>query len=323
MAHHSAVRRLITNGGPAMFNDQKYRTELMNTQSSIPDQPQLLDGKVASAQIIADIRTQVANAGIQPGLAVVLVGEDPASQVYVNSKSKRAEECGFYSQQHTLSEQCSEQELLTLIRQLNEDPAIHGILVQLPLPRHIDPDVVIQAIDPDKDVDGFHYLNVGRLGTGAVDTALVPCTPLGCMHMAKAALGDNLRGKHAVIVGRSNIVGKPVANLLLQESCTVSIVHSGTPNPEQICQLADILVVAVGVPQLVKSDWVKEGAVVIDVGINRIETPEGGNRLVGDVDFDDVQAKTAAITPVPGGVGPMTIAMLMQNTLTSALRHQR
>lgn len=283
--------------------------------------PHILDGKATSAEVIETVKAEVATLDFQPGLAVVLVGSDPASSVYVKNKGLRAKECGFHSEQFDMPEDTTEAELLAKIDALNNDDNIHGILVQLPLPKQIDPDKVIQAISPAKDVDGFHYENVGRLATGAVDSALVACTPLGSIHLIKKALGNNLSGKHAVIVGRSNIVGKPVANLLLQENCTISILHSRTPNPEALCSQADIVVAAVGVPKLVKANWVKEGAVVIDVGINRItDETTGKNRLVGDVDFDEVAPKAASITPVPGGVGPMTIAMLMQNTLTAAKR---
>lgn len=279
-----------------------------------------IDGKASADQIIATIASRVSELGIKPGLAVILVGADSASQTYVNSKSKRAKECGFHSSQFNLPQDTSETALLELIEQLNTDDQIHGILVQLPLPDQIDPEKVIQMIDPQKDVDGFHFNNAGRLMSGALDQALIPCTPLGCLHLIQQTLGSDLRGKHVVVVGRSNIVGKPVASLLLQQNCTVTVVHSGTVNPEEICQLADILVVAVGVPQLVNAKWVKAGAVVIDVGINYVEDTDGKGRLVGDVDYTSVAHQAFAITPVPGGVGPMTIAMLMQNTLTVAER---
>lgn len=282
--------------------------------------PHILDGKATAAEIITTVKAEVETMSIQPGLAVILVGSDPASSVYVRNKGLRAKECGFHSEQFDMPEDTTEATLLAKIDELNNDERIHGILVQLPLPKQIDPDKVIQAIAPHKDVDGFHYENVGRLSTGAMDTAMVACTPLGCIHLIKKALGNNLSGKHAVIVGRSNIVGKPVANLLLQENCTISVLHSRTQNPEAICSTADIVVAAVGVPELVKASWVKEGAVVIDVGINRVTDTDGNSKLVGDVDFADVEAKAASITPVPGGVGPMTIAMLMQNTLTAAKR---
>lgn len=282
--------------------------------------PHILDGKATAAEIITTVKAEVETMSIQPGLAVILVGSDPASSVYVRNKGLRAKECGFHSEQFDMPEDTTEATLLAKIDELNNDKRIHGILVQLPLPKQIDPDKVIQAIAPHKDVDGFHYENVGRLSTGAMDTAMVACTPLGCIHLIKKALGNNLSGKHAVIVGRSNIVGKPVANLLLQENCTISVLHSRTQNPEAICSTADIVVAAVGVPELVKASWVKEGAVVIDVGINRVTDTDGNSKLVGDVDFADVETKAASITPVPGGVGPMTIAMLMQNTLTAAKR---
>ncbi|HSM39900.1 MAG TPA: bifunctional methylenetetrahydrofolate dehydrogenase/methenyltetrahydrofolate cyclohydrolase, partial [Afifellaceae bacterium] len=262
-------------------------------------------------------------AAVKPGLAVVIVGEDPASQVYVRNKGLKAEECGFHSVQHTLPEDTAEADLLALIEKLNDDPQIHGILVQLPLPGHIDEKKVIAAIDPDKDVDGFHPVNVGRLGAGAMDDALVPCTPAGSVILARQALGDDLSGLEAVIVGRSNIVGKPVAQLLLQQNCTVTIAHSRTRDLPAVCRRADILVAAVGRPEMIKGDWVKPGACVIDVGINRIPAPEKGEgktRLVGDVDFGEAAAVAGSITPVPGGVGPMTIAMLMANTVIAAAR---
>ena len=292
----------------------------MNSTLSSPNAAKRIDGKSCADQIIGVIADKVATLGVRPGLAVILVGADSASQTYVNSKSKRAKECGFHSAQYDLPEDTSEVALLALIEQLNVDDQIHGILVQLPLPDQIDPEKVIQAIAPTKDVDGFHFNNAGRLQAGALEQALIPCTPLGCLHLIQQELGPELRGKHVVVVGRSNIVGKPVASLLLQHDCTVTVVHSGTVNPEQVCQLADILIVAVGVPQLVKASWVKPGALVIDVGINYVENSEGKGRLVGDVDYDEVAKKAAAITPVPGGVGPMTIAMLMQNTLLVAER---
>ncbi|MBN9137725.1 MAG: bifunctional methylenetetrahydrofolate dehydrogenase/methenyltetrahydrofolate cyclohydrolase FolD, partial [Phyllobacterium sp.] len=256
-------------------------------------------------------------------IAVVIVGEDPASQVYVASKGRKAKECGFHSVQHTLPEQTSEDELVRLVETLNADPAIHGILVQLPLPKHIDSGRIIQTISPDKDVDGFHFINVGKLGTGELDTAFVPCTPEGSMLLIDRILGRDLSGLNAVVVGRSNIVGKPMFNLLLAHNATVTIAHSRTKDLPGLCRNADILVAAVGRPQMIKADWVKPGATVIDVGINRIPAPERGEgktRLVGDVDFADVAPVAGALTPVPGGVGPMTIAMLMANTLVAAHR---
>ena len=249
--------------------------------------------------------------GLTPGLAVVLVGEDPASQVYVRNKGKQTLEAGMKSFEHKLPDTTSETELLGLIDQLNADPDVHGILVQLPLPDQIDSHAVINAINPDKDVDGFHLINVGRLSTGA--SGLVPCTPLGCLMLLKDELGD-LSGKNAVVVGRSNIVGKPMAALLLAESCTVTIAHSRTQDLAKVCREADILVAAVGRPEMIPGDWVKPGATVIDVGINRVEGDEGKTRLVGDVDYASCEAVAGAITPVPGGVGPMTIACLLRNT---------
>ncbi|MED5532534.1 MAG: bifunctional methylenetetrahydrofolate dehydrogenase/methenyltetrahydrofolate cyclohydrolase FolD [Pseudomonadota bacterium] len=253
--------------------------------------------------------------GLTPGLAVVLVGEDPASQVYVRNKGKQTLEAGMKSFEHKLPDTTSETELLGLIDQLNADPDVHGILVQLPLPDQIDSHAVINAINPDKDVDGFHLINVGRLSTGA--SGLVPCTPLGCLMLLKDELGD-LSGKNAVVVGRSNIVGKPMAALLLAESCTVTIAHSRTQDLAGVCREADILVAAVGRPEMIPGDWVKPGATVIDVGINRIEGEEGKTRLVGDVDYSSSEAVAGAITPVPGGVGPMTIACLLRNTVQAA-----
>ena len=253
--------------------------------------------------------------GLTPGLAVVLVGEDPASQVYVRNKGKQTLEAGMKSFEHKLPNTTSETELLGLIDQLNMDPDVHGILVQLPLPDQIDSHAVINSINPDKDVDGFHLINVGRLSTGA--SGLVPCTPLGCLMLLKAELGD-LSGKNAVVVGRSNIVGKPMAALLLAESCTVTIAHSRTQDLAEVCREADILVAAVGRPEMIPGDWVKPGATVIDVGINRIEGEEGKTRLVGDVEYASCEAVAGAITPVPGGVGPMTIACLLRNTVQAA-----
>lgn len=295
----------------------------MATVPSSSPEPLIINGQKIAADILAEVRHCVEHEGITPGLAVVLVGSDPASSVYVRNKSTRARECGFLSRQVDLNADVSEAELLRIIAELNEDPAIHGILVQLPLPRHIDSKRVIESIDPSKDVDGFHYANAGRLSTGAIESALVPCTPLGVMRLIKQTIGSDLSGKHAVVVGRSNIVGKPLAHLLLHENCTVSIVHSRTAEPEALAKQADILIAAVGVPKLVKASWVKQGAVVIDVGINRELDADGKARLVGDVDFEQVSPLASAITPVPGGVGPMTIAMLLQNTLVAARRAQQ
>lgn len=286
-----------------------------------------INGKEIAEDVVSKVKASAAelreSAGITPGIAVVIVGEDPASQVYVASKGKKARECGFKSVQHTLAEDTSEEELVALVESLNADPSIHGILVQLPLPKHIDSGRIIQAISPDKDVDGFHFINVGKLGTGELDTAFVPCTPAGSMLLIERVLGRDLSGLNAVVIGRSNIVGKPMFNLLLAHNATVTIAHSRTKDLAGICRNADILVAAVGRPQMVKADWVKPGATVIDVGINRIPAPEKGegkSRLVGDVDFADAATVAAAITPVPGGVGPMTIAMLMANTLFAAYR---
>ncbi|MDR2309830.1 MAG: bifunctional methylenetetrahydrofolate dehydrogenase/methenyltetrahydrofolate cyclohydrolase FolD [Brucellaceae bacterium] len=287
----------------------------------------VIDGKLLAEDVVAVVKTAtgelVSATGVQPGIAVVIVGEDPASQVYVASKGRKARECGFHSVQHTLTEDTSEADLLAVIDGLNNDPAIHGILVQLPLPKHIDEGRVIQTIAPDKDVDGFHYINVGKLGTGAVDSAFVPCTPAGSMIMIERQLGRDLSGLNAVVIGRSNIVGKPMANLLLAANATVTVAHSRTKDLPALARTADILVAAVGRPQMVKGDWIKPGATVIDVGINRIDAPEKGEgktRLVGDVDYEEAAKVAGAITPVPGGVGPMTIAMLMANTLVAACR---
>ena len=285
----------------------------------------IIDGKAVAEELVAGIKTAtqdlVARTGIQPGIAVVIVGEDPASQVYVASKGKKAKECGFHSIQHTLPDDTSEEDLVALIEQLNADDTIHGILVQLPLPRQIDAGRIIQAISPDKDVDGFHFVNVGKLGAGELETAFVPCTPAGSMLLIERTLGRDLSGLNAVVVGRSNIVGKPMANLLLAANATVTVAHSKTKNLPELCRTADILVAAVGRPEMVKGDWVKPGAVVIDVGINRLPAAENGKaRLVGDVAYDEALPAAGAITPVPGGVGPMTIALLMSNTLASAVR---
>jgi methylenetetrahydrofolate dehydrogenase (NADP+)/methenyltetrahydrofolate cyclohydrolase len=286
---------------------------------------EIIDGKLVAEDVVATVKRLTADLsarhGVTPGLAVVIVGEDPASQVYVSSKGKKAKECGFHSVQHTLAADTSEADLLKLIGDLNADKAIHGILVQLPLPDHIDAGKVIQTIAPEKDVDGFHFINVGKLGTGELATAFVPCTPAGSMLLIERVRGKDLSGLNAVVVGRSNIVGKPMANLLLAANCTVTIAHSRTKDLPAIARTADILVAAVGRPEMIKGDWVKPGATVIDVGINRIPAPEKGegkSRLVGDVAFAEAAKVAGAITPVPGGVGPMTIAMLMANTLVSA-----
>lgn len=281
----------------------------------------IIDGKAFAAglreRVAKEVEKLKSEQGITPGLAVVLVGEDPASQVYVRNKGKQTVEAGMNSFEFKMSADTSQDELLAKVEELNSDPKVHGILVQLPLPKQIDEQAVLAAINPDKDVDGFHVVNVGRLATGS-GKGLVPCTPLGCTMLLKDHFGGSLSGKKAVVIGRSNIVGKPMFNLLLQESCTVTVAHSRTQDlPEEVAQ-ADIVIAAVGRPEMVKGEWLKDGAVVIDVGINRIEKPDGGTRLVGDVDFDSAKERASAITPVPGGVGPMTIACLLANTLTAA-----
>lgn len=277
----------------------------------------LIDGKAAAARVLAEVAADVAvlkTKGIEPALAVVLVGNDPASHVYVRNKVLRAGEVGIRSLEYRLSADASAEAVLEVVAGLNADASVNGILVQLPLPAHIDETRVLQAIDPAKDVDGFHSENVGGLSQGR--PVLTPCTPAGCMRLLRNTLGD-LSGKHAVVVGRSNIVGKPMAALLLAANCSVTVLHSRSVKPEKLCGQADIVVAAVGRPRMIGADWIKPGAVVIDVGINRIED-NGRSRLVGDVDFDAVLPVASAITPVPGGVGPMTIAMLMQNTVTAA-----
>ena len=283
----------------------------------------LIDGKAFAATLRARVAERVATLkadhGITPGLAVVIVGENPASQIYVRNKVRQTEEAGMNSIHHELPDTVSEDALLSLIADLNADEGVHGILVQLPLPDHIDDRKVIDAIDPDKDADGFHPVNAGRLATGL--KGMVPCTPLGCLLMLKDRHGS-LSGMDAVVIGRSNIVGKPMAQLLLADSCTVTIAHSRTKDLPAVVKQADIVVAAVGVPHLVKADWLKETATVIDVGMNRLppEQPDGKPKLVGDVDFDAAKEVCAAITPVPGGVGPMTIACLLANTVTCAER---
>jgi len=284
----------------------------------------LIDGKAFAAGIRARVAAHVARLkadhGITPGLAVVLVGEDPASQVYVRSKGRQTSEAGMNSYEHKLDAATSEADLLALIERLNKDEAVHGILVQLPLPDHLNEDLVINSVAPEKDVDGFHISNVGRLATG--QKSMVPCTPLGCLMMLRDHHGS-LSGLNAVVVGRSNIVGKPMAQLLLRDSCTVTIAHSRTRNIEALCRSADILVAAVGRPEMITDAWIGKGATVIDVGINRIPAPEKGEgktRLVGDVHFESVAKVAGAITPVPGGVGPMTIACLLANALTACCR---
>lgn len=287
----------------------------------------IIDGKKAAVDLRVALAKEVLelknSSGITASLTVVLVGNDPASQVYVRNKIKQTVEVGMISNEIRLPETASQDEVLNQLSLLNNDDSVHGILVQLPLPAHIDEHVIIAAINPVKDVDGFHAMNSGRLLNGEAG-ALVPCTPQGCVMLVKQSLGNDLSGKHAVVLGRSNIVGKPVALLLLQENCTVTIAHSRTQNLAQVCQQADILVAAVGRPKFVQAEWVKAGATVIDVGINRLETlsPDGNAgkaTLVGDVDFESVSKVCSAITPVPGGVGPMTIACLLKNTLEAAL----
>jgi methylenetetrahydrofolate dehydrogenase (NADP+)/methenyltetrahydrofolate cyclohydrolase len=282
---------------------------------------QVIDGKAFAAKIRARVAEHVARLGaehgITPGLAVVLVGEDPASSVYVRSKGKQTVEAGMNSFEHKLPAKTSEEELLALVRRLNEDPAVHGILVQLPLPKHLNSDLVINAIAPEKDVDGFHVSNVGLLGTG--QKAMVPCTPLGCLLLLRDLHGS-LAGMDAVVIGRSNIVGKPMAQLLLGDSATVTIAHSRTKDLPDVVRRADIVVAAVGRPRMVPGDWIKPGATVIDVGINRTAGPNGKDVLVGDVDYESAAQVAGAITPVPGGVGPMTIACLLANTVTACCR---
>jgi methylenetetrahydrofolate dehydrogenase (NADP+)/methenyltetrahydrofolate cyclohydrolase len=292
----------------------------------------IIDGKAASQALLARLAEEANRlnaAGVKPGLSVVLVGEDPASQVYVRAKGKAARELGYRSEQHDLPATMSEEDLLALVRRLNADPGVHGILVQLPLPKQIQSAHILEAIAPEKDVDGFHPINVGLAAIGEIGRALIPCTPAGAMILIEktlAALGEKLAGKEAVVIGRSNIVGKPVARLLLAANCTVTVAHSRTRDLAAVARRADLLVAAVGQPELVRGDWIKPGAVVIDVGVNRVPA-QGLNaegqpktRLVGDVAFAEAASRAAAITPVPGGVGPMTIAMLMANTLIAACR---
>ncbi len=277
----------------------------------------IINGKAFAANLLLQIAAELAALSVQPGLAVVLVGDDPASQVYVRNKARTTVEVGMRSFEHRLPADTPQPELLALIAGLNEDRAVHGILVQLPLPAHLDTAAVIAAIDPDKDVDGLHVINAGRLAVGL--PGLVPCTPLGCLLLLKDELGD-MSGLNAVVVGRSNLVGKPIAQLLLAENCTVTIAHSRTRTLPEICRGADVLIAAVGRPRMVRGDWVKPGATVIDVGINRVPAAAGKTKLVGDVAFGEAASVAGRITPVPGGVGPMTIACLLQNTLTAAKR---
>ncbi|MXP26265.1 bifunctional methylenetetrahydrofolate dehydrogenase/methenyltetrahydrofolate cyclohydrolase FolD [Altererythrobacter indicus] len=286
---------------------------------------QVIDGKAFAAGLrdkIGEFATAFeAKAGRKAGLAVVLVGEDPASQVYVRSKGKATVAAGMNSYEHRLNDDASEEELLALVEKLNNDPAVDGILVQLPLPKHLDEQTVISAIDPDKDVDGFHIINAGRLSVG--QEGFVPCTPLGCLMLLQDKLGKDLSGLNAVVIGRSNIVGKPMAQLLTDANATVTIAHSRTKDLPAVVKQADIVVAAVGRPEMVKGDWIKPGATVIDVGINRVAgAEEGKTRLVGDVDYAQASEVAGAITPVPGGVGPMTIAVLLRNTMVSAYRRE-
>lgn len=286
----------------------------------------IIDGKLTARKLREQLAVEVSELkfkyGIQPSLTVLLVGDDPASQVYVKNKVKQTKEIGMISNEIRLPADTSEDALLAHLDTLNNDESVHGILVQLPLPSHINEKNIIAAIKPSKDVDGFHAMNSGRLFNGE-EGALVPCTPQGCVLLAKQHLGNDLSGKHAVIIGRSNIVGKPVSMLFLQENCTITIAHSRTKDLPAVCREADILVAAVGIAEFVKADWVKEGATVIDVGINRIVKPDGSTKLVGDVDYLNVAEKCAAITPVPGGVGPMTIACLLKNTVVAAKMSNR
>ncbi|MEX0696021.1 MAG: bifunctional methylenetetrahydrofolate dehydrogenase/methenyltetrahydrofolate cyclohydrolase FolD [Dongiaceae bacterium] len=292
------------------------------TEGSTPAS-KIIDGKAFAAELCQRIADRVAvlreEHGVTPGLAVVLVGENQASQVYVRNKERQTEAAGMTSFKHALPAETAQADLLRLVRRLNADPAVNGILVQLPLPKQIDPQAVIDAIDPAKDVDGFHVVNAGRLATGGA--GLVPCTPLGCLMLLKHRLGD-LTGLRAVVIGRSNIVGKPMAALLLGENCTVTVAHSRTRDLAAEARRADILIAAVGRPEMVRGDWVRDGATVIDVGINRLDDGAGKARLVGDVAFKEAIERAGGITPVPGGVGPMTIACLLQNTLTATCRQR-
>jgi methylenetetrahydrofolate dehydrogenase (NADP+)/methenyltetrahydrofolate cyclohydrolase len=280
---------------------------------------QVIDGKQIAANVRAEVAAEVARLqkehGLKPGLAVVLVGEDPASKVYVANKAKQTVEVGMNSWEHRLPAETSEADVLALVDKLNNDPACHGILVQLPLPKHINSEKVLNSINPDKDVDGFHPVNVGRLWVG--ERALVPCTPTGSVILAKSVL-PSLSGLNAVVIGRSNIVGKPVAALLLRENCTVTVAHSRTKNIEDVVKRADLVIAAVGIPEMVKGSWIKPGATIIDVGINRVPSENGKTKLVGDVAYDECAQVAGAITPVPGGVGPMTIACLLRNTAQAA-----
>ncbi len=289
----------------------------------------IIDGKIAAAGVVEETkaRTQTLLArGVKPGLAVVLVGDDPASGVYVRSKSRMAESLGFHSVQHNLPADVAQADLNALVEKLNADPAIHGILVQLPLPKGLDTADALERIDPRKDVDGIHPVNAGLLATGAADRALVPCTPFGSMRLIErtcAALGRKVAGSEAIVIGRSNLMGKPMAQLLLAANATVTMAHSRTRDLPAVVRRADIVVAAVGQPEMVKGDWIKDGAIVIDVGINRVPTADGKYRLTGDVAYEEALARAAAITPVPGGVGQMTVPLLMANTVEAALRASR
>ena len=287
----------------------------------------IIDGKQVAASVIDAVKSATAalekDAGFKPGLAVVIVGDDPASHAYVGAKSRMSKECGFKSIQHTLPEATTQEELAALVETLNADETINGILVQLPLPKHLNSEPIIQSIRPEKDVDGLHVVNAGKVATGDLDGGLVSCTPAGAMVFVRRTHGEDLSGLNAVVIGRSNLFGKPMSALLLAANATVTTAHSRTKNLAAVCRNADILVAAVGRPEMVKADWVKPGATVIDVGINRIDAPEKGegkSRLVGDVAFEEVAKVAGVITPVPGGVGPMTIAMLMANTVIAAYR---
>ncbi|MDI7863431.1 bifunctional methylenetetrahydrofolate dehydrogenase/methenyltetrahydrofolate cyclohydrolase FolD [Rhizobiaceae bacterium n13] len=287
----------------------------------------VIDGKQMAASVIDSVKSAAANleadTGVTTGLAVVIVGDDPASHAYVNAKSKMAKECGFKSVQHTLPEDTTQEHLTELVATLNNDPSIHGILVQLPLPKHLKSEPIIQSILPEKDVDGLHIVNAGKLATGDLDTGLISCTPAGAMVFVRRTHGEDLSGLNAVVIGRSNLFGKPMAQLLLAANATVTTAHSRTRDLPAVCRSADILVAAVGRPEMVKADWVKPGATVIDVGINRVPAPERGegkSKLVGDVAFGECAEIASTITPVPGGVGPMTIAMLMANTVIASHR---
>jgi methylenetetrahydrofolate dehydrogenase (NADP+) / methenyltetrahydrofolate cyclohydrolase len=285
---------------------------------------EIINGKAIAEDVIAKVKAATSllqdQKGVTPGLAVVIVGEDPASHVYVGAKARKAKECGFNSIQHTLPADIAHHALAQMIASLNADPAVHGILVQLPLPKGFDQEAIVQSIRPEKDVDGLTFMNAGKLASGDFATGLHPCTPAGSMLMIKRKHGDDLSGLTAVVIGRSNLFGKPMGQLLLAHNATVTMAHSRTKNLADVCQGADILVAAVGRAEMVKANWVKPGATVIDVGINRIEAGAGQSKIVGDVDFAEVSSKAGAITPVPGGVGPMTIAMLMANTVVAACR---